>query len=181
MNRLGLDDDMEKGEEKKVHLSCFELYLQVKENVSHARVRRVRTALKSTNERNSPLQKEGYRGCEEKEETVSYHATTPNPHLNPPSALLLVVSNEDAFCPPPSSPFLKSHSLRLILFLYIILHPHSLHRIGSLALISFDEAQSVLFGSEVSGREGKQREGGRRDGPAQRYSTAGAAARGANG
>lgn len=32
--------------------------------------------------------------------------------------------------------------LRLILFLYMTRHPHSLHRIGSLALISLFAAQS---------------------------------------
>lgn len=39
------------------------------------------------------------------------------------------------------------HSLRLIRFLYMTRHPHSRHRIGSRALISFDAAQSLQGGT----------------------------------
>lgn len=46
------------------------------------------------------------------------------------------------------------YSLRLIRFLYMTRHPHSRHRIGSRALISFDAAQSGLG---VPARVQKQR------------------------
>lgn len=54
--------------------------------------------------------------------------------------------------PPPLAarpgPYENLHSLLLILFLYMTRHPHSLHRIGSRALISLSDAQSIAPSEE---------------------------------